>query len=137
MTITYKNLYDINKINLHDAYIENILYNHSEKNIKIRLENKWENGDYNLDFQNVLYYEMTCCDFWGSGYNVACWSILDATEIFDKLLRLEKVEKAKSFSSDPKSHTYMDLHEYFGIDILINSGDRLKIICKLIDINQF
>lgn len=31
----------------------------------------------------------------------------------------------------------MDLFEFFGIEILINSGDRLRIICKSIDVNKF
>ncbi len=30
----------------------------------------------------------------------------------------------------------MDLYDYFGIEILINSGDKLKIICKEISITE-
>lgn len=134
MIISYKNLHEIEEINLHDAYIENIIYNLSDKKISIKLESEWEKNDYNLDFLKVLYYEMTCCDFWGSGYNVICWSKLDTTEIFDKLLRLEMVENSRSRGT---SHESMDLFEFFGIEILINSGDRLTIICKSIDVNTF
>lgn len=134
MIISYKNLHEIEEINLHDAYIENIIYNLSDKKISIKLESEWEKNDYNLDFLKVLYYEMTCCDFWGNGYNVICWSKLDTTEIFDKLLRLEMVENSRSRGTSQES---MDLFEFFGIEILINSGDRLKIICKSIDVNTF
>ncbi len=80
----------------------------------------------------MLYYEMTCCDFWGCGYNVICWSKFDTTEIFDKLLRIDRIEKAESNS---ESNTIMDLSEYIGIDILLNSGDHLKIICKSVIIS--
>ena len=132
MIITNRNSYDISKISLHDAYFEDVIYNHSEKKITIKLESEWNNDNYILEFQNTLYYEMTCCEFWGGGYNVFCWNEIDTTQIFDKLLRLERVEKAESFSNDTQSH--MDLHEYFGVELLINSGDRLKIICKSINV---
>ena len=134
MIISYKNLHEIEKINLHDACIENVIYNHADKKINIKLESEWEKNDYDLDFNKVLYYEMTCCDFWGSGYNVICWSKLDTTEIFDKLLRLEIVENSCSRVTNQEP---MDLFEFFGIEILINSGDRLKIICKSINVNKF
>ena len=134
MIISYKNLHEIEKVNLHDAYIENVIYNHADKKINIKLESEWEKNDYDLDFHNVLYYEMTCCDFWGSGYNVICWSKLDTTEIFDKLLRLEIVENSRSKGANQEQ---TDLSEFFGIEILINSGDRLKIICKSINVNKF
>ena len=134
MAISYKNIHEIEKINLHDSYIENVSYNHIDKKINIKLESEWEKNDYDLDFHNVLYYEMTCCDFWGSGYNVICWSKLDTTEIFDKLLRLEMVENSRSRGTNQEP---MDLFEFFGIEILINSGDRLRIICKSIDVNKF
>ena len=62
-----------------------------------------------------------------------CWSKLDTTEIFDKLLRLEMVENSRSRGTNQES---MDLFEFFGIEILINSGDKLKIICKEIEITK-
>lgn len=133
MNISSKNLYEIEKVNLHDAYIENVIYNHSNKTINIKLESEWEKCDYILDFHNILYYEMTCCEFWGSGYNIICWSKLDTTEIFDKLLRIEMLENARSRGHKQES---MNFFEFFGIEILMNSGDKLKIICKSIDIKN-
>ena len=61
-----------------------------------------------------------------------CWLKFDTTEIFDKLLRIDRIEKAESNS---ESNTIMDLSEYIGIDILLNSGDHLKIICKSVIIS--
>lgn len=137
MIINYKNFYEIEKINLHDADFEKVNFDYYTKNIEIKLINRsWKDSNYLLDFHNVLYYEMTCCDFWGGGYNVVCWSSLDTTEIFDKLLRLERVEKAKSFNGTPEQYTFMNLSEYLGIEICINSGDKLKIVCKEIEITK-
>ena len=76
---------------------------------------------------------MVCCDFWGGGYNVDCWSRLDTTSIFDKLLRLQVIEQSRSKGT---SYSPMDLYDYFGIEILLNSGDKLKIICKEIGITE-
>ena len=42
MAISYKNRHEIEKINLHDAYIENVTYNHIDKKINIKLESEWE-----------------------------------------------------------------------------------------------
>ena len=134
MIISCNNIREIENINLHDAYIENVIYNHSNKVINVELESEWEKTDYDLSFHEVLYYEMTCCDFWGCGYNVICWSKFDTTEIFDKLLRLEIVENSRSKGANQEQ---TDLSEFFGIEILINSGDRLKIICKSINVNKF
>lgn len=137
MIINNRNLYDINQFHLHDASFNNIFFDYNNKEIIIELEGEWNDGNYTLKFHEVLYHEMTCCDFWGRGYNIVHWGVLDETEIFDKLLRLERVEKAKSFSNNPENHSYMDLHEYFGTEILINSGDRFKIICKSIQVCNF
>ena len=122
MIISCNNIREIENINLHDAYIENVIYNHSNKVINVELESEWEKTDYDLSFHEVLYYE----------YNVICWSKFDTTEIFDKLLRIDRIEKAESNS---KSNTIIDLSEYIGIDILLNSGDHLKIICKSVIIS--
>ena len=129
MYINKRNSHDIEKVSLHDAFFENIVYNNSEKTISIDFKSEWEDKNNCVIFNDVLYYEMVCCNFWGGGYNVICWTILDTTVIFDKLLRLENVEKARSYSSEPSTH------EYFGIEILVNSGDRFKIICKSINIS--
>lgn len=132
MILNIKNICDINKINLHDSLINEVIYTHSKKIITINLEGEW-GKDYVLKFYDVLYYEMTCCDFWGRGYNVVCWSKIDATGIFDKLLRLEMVENSRSRDTNQE---LMDLFEFFGIEILINSGDKLKIICKSVEVNE-
>ena len=62
MIISCNNIREIENINLHDAYIENVIYNHSNKVINVELESEWEKTDYDLSFHEVLYYEMTCCD---------------------------------------------------------------------------
>lgn len=66
MFITKKNLKELNKISLHDSVLNDIIYVHSEKKIIINLESEWEDYEYNLNFVDVLFYEMTCCDFWGA-----------------------------------------------------------------------
>ena len=86
MIISCNNIREIENINLHDAYIENVIYNHSNKVINVELESEWEKTDYDLSFHEVLYYEMTCCDFWGCGYNVICWSKFDTTAFVNKKL---------------------------------------------------
>ena len=43
------------------------------------------------------------------------------------------VENSRSRGTNQES---MDLFEFFGIEILINSGDKLKIICKEIEITK-
>ena len=133
MIITKKNINKIMDISLHDAYFEEVIYNNTYKEITIKLESEWGNVDYILEFRTVLYYEMVCCDFWGGGYNVVCWSRLDTTSIFDKLLRLQVIEQSRSKGT---SYSPMDLYDYFGIEILLNSGDKLKIICKEIGITE-
>lgn len=42
MIISCNNIREIENINLHDAYIENVIYNHSNKVINVELESEWE-----------------------------------------------------------------------------------------------
>ena len=55
MIISCNNIREIENINLHDAYIENVIYNHSNKVINVELESEWEKTDYDLSFHEVLY----------------------------------------------------------------------------------
>ena len=128
MIISCNNIREIENINLHDAYIENVIYNHSNKVINVELESEWEKTDYDLSFHEVLYYEMTCCKFWGSGHHIICCNLMNCGGMIMK----DFIEKAESNS---ESNTIMDLSEYIGIDILLNSGDHLKIICKSVIIS--
>ena len=54
MIISCNNIREIENINLHDAYIENVIYNHSNKVINVELESEWEKTDYDLSFHEVL-----------------------------------------------------------------------------------
>lgn len=71
MIISYKNSYEMKKFICMMQILQKVNFDYYTKNIKIKLINRsWDDSNYLLDFHNVLYYEMTCCDFWGSGYNV-------------------------------------------------------------------
>ena len=53
MIISYKNIREIENINLHDAYIENVIYNHSNKVINVELESEWEKTCAKTPPQNI------------------------------------------------------------------------------------
>lgn len=129
MIIDKNNLCNIEKIHLHDALFKNIIYDHLNKTITICFESEWEDVDYLFEFKNLLYYEMTCCDFWGGGFNVVSWSVSDCSGIPDKIL-------IKAQNENPESSSYMDLSDYFVIEIIINSGDKLKIFCSSVVITE-
>lgn len=134
MLINYQNLYKIQQINLHDSIFKEVRYDYFQKKIEVIVENKiWSTGNVSIEFKDVLYYEMTCCEFWGKGRSIICWSLMDTTNIYDKILRLEQVENAKSNSID---RTPMSLMEFLGSEFWMNSGDKLKIICKSIEIDD-
>lgn len=42
----------------------------------------------------------------------------------------------KAQNENPESSSYMDLSDYFVIEILINSGDKLKIFCSSVVITE-
>ena len=106
-----------------------------EKDIRVEIKKKSaETVPSSLSFQDVLYYEMTCCKFWGSGHHIICCNLMDTTNIYDKLLRLEQVEYAKSNSID---RSPMNLLEFIGVEIWLNSGDKLKVICKIFEFDDF
>ena len=135
MIVDYRNSYLINHISLHDFEFKGIKHDYEKKYIELEIKKKSaETVPSSLSFQDVLYYEMTCCKFWGSGHHIICCNLMDTTNIYDKLLRLEQVEYAKSNSID---RSPMNLLEFIGVEIWLNSGDKLKVICKIFEYDDF
>ena len=135
LIVDYRNSYLINHISLHDFEFKGIKHDYEKKYIELEIKKKSaETVPSSLSFQDVLYYEMTCCKFWGSGHHIICCNLMDTTNIYDKLLRLEQVEYAKSNSID---RSPMNLLEFIGVEIWLNSGDKLKVICKIFEFDDF
>ena len=106
MIVDYRNSYLINHISLHDFEFKGIKHDYEKKYIELEIKKKSaETVPSSFSFQDVLYYEMTCCKFWGSGPHIICCNLMDTTNIYDKLLRLEQVEYAKSIVKSNNSST--------------------------------
>lgn len=108
----------IDNVHLHDAGFLSMSYDLFKKQITLVLDcHEWESADYTLQFKDVYYHEMTGCDFWGGGYNVVSWYKCDVSDIYDKL---KLSEKCIPISFDG----------FFGVEVLFNSGDKLRILCR-------
>ena len=111
MIVDYRNSYLINHISLHDFEFKGIKHDYEKKYIELEIKKKSaETVPSSLSFQDVLYYEMTCCKFWGSGHHIICCNLMDTTNIYDKLLRLEQVEYAKIKQHRQESNEFIGIY---------------------------
>ena len=114
---------NINDVNLHDATLESMSYDIYKKQLALVLGcREWESAYYTLKFGDVLYHEMTGCEFWGGGYNVLEWHKCGVSDIYSKLKQSEKIIP-------------ISFDDCFGVELLFNSGDKLKIVCRNIEVS--
>lgn len=131
MEITFNNKEKItNGFNVHDALIANFEYQYNNRMICLDLDNSEWGYEVKIKFENVLYFEVQSCYFWGKGYNVFSWEQVDDKDIIDPLY--QKI--------DNKQNYYMELiskqNTYFATKFIMNSGDEMLIYCEKIFVEE-
>jgi len=114
---------------IHDDIVDELHFWRSSK--KLHLSVKKENGnDYSIDYLEVIGFEITSCDFWGSSPH-----ILD----FEYVEKLENTIIPALFMKNNTSSTLFcsldNQDAYFESKITFSSGDCLKVACKSINID--
>lgn len=111
---------------VHDDILEDILFKRSEKKLFISLFKQGTNKKVSIEFQNVIGFEMTNCNFWGeSPY------ILD----FEYIKNSECVLIPKLFKQKNENAAFCKLEDeskYIETVITFISGDKLRIACESI-----
>lgn len=117
------------EVYIHDDILEELKFTRSEKTICLSIlkVNKNSRKRYSIEFINVIGFEMTSCDFWGSSPHILDFEYLDNNEhtIIPNLFE-------KKYEYRDLSCNLNDKNKYIETMITFVSGDQLRIACESI-----
>jgi hypothetical protein len=126
--IDYNNKNEINNLRVHDSEFNGLCYNYKKRQISFSCKNSFFNEDFEFIFNNVIFCSMQSCSFWHGGNNILNIYLEENSAHMKQLIEIQ--------NSD------MDLYDgsylskgiiYLPIEMEINSGDKLLIICESIN----
>ncbi len=129
MKIDWNNRNEINKIYVHDCEFTGYSYDYDKRQISLQCEGNFLNLKHSFLFNNVIFTKMQSCTFWHGGDSIM-YIALEEEETELKILK--KIH-------DEKEYDLTELDEgisYLSIEMLINSGDMLLIICESVDYEE-
>lgn len=132
MVINYANKHQIDKIYLHDSVFKGFHYNYYDRQILLTCTNSYLNKIFDFKFNDVIYFKMQSCLFWTYGYNIYDIYITEFPEEF-----IKQINEIKNTKPDFYENSQVGTGtEYIAIEIMINSGDTLLIICESVDFTE-
>lgn len=131
MLINWKNKNTLDMLYVHDSIFSGYVYDYSERTIRLECHNTFLNRLFRFTFHNVVYQNLQSCAFWGAGNSILYITEIDYPEGFVTLMQLQKEKQSLYFDS------FLDkgLH-FLSVEIQVNSGDILQIVCESIVVNE-
>ena len=129
MIINYENVELIKFPYVHDAVFEGLCYNYYPKKISFSLQNTYINTTVNCILNNVLFFEMQGCSFWGGGnalYYASCYKKHDFLQRIQERVCTETTAHPNWYSISKNTH-------YIVFELIINSGDTLLVVCESVE----
>ena len=116
------------EVYIHDDILEEIFFNRTEKKLHLSILKAEESKKiFCIDFLNVIGFEMTSCDFWGSSPYIFDF---ECVENRDNVI-IPKLFKRKNNTYCPFC-SLLGQEKYFETIITFTSGDQLRIACESI-----
>lgn len=121
MVIVFENKHLIDNIQIHDCEFVGYSYDYIKRQVSISCRNIFEKRITDLIFENVIFLQLQSCSFWHGG-NAIMW--MDTCDWGEHLVNLSK-------QADGCTDSYLSQGiQYFAIELTINSGDTLLIVCE-------
>lgn len=118
--IDVTNKKDIEKLYIHDTYIENINIDYNDTIIMtIFLKN--DENCFKIVFKNIIRLDLYKLSLWGKTNNQVLEIYLENYDIKEYIQQKEKFENAQSTK---------DTDILFTVGILADNGDRISITCE-------
>lgn len=128
MHITSANKEQFDIYHYHDAWFQGFNYDYANRRITFSMEDEWEYDHFDLVFNNVIYFEAQSLSLWGGGVNLYHAHVRDELPELDKLYALR--------DKNDFGHSELDANiDFIGIELIVNSGDTLLIICESVDVD--
>ncbi len=125
-------------IYIHDSIFYKMEFNYQsrEKNIRVELETPYISGGkrYNIDFYNVIGFDMVSCDFWGKSPHILDWEPMKS----DRKVLIKRLFEEQFSDKNYNASKLANRKESDFIETLFTftSGDRLRIACEYIVIEN-
>ncbi len=129
MRIDWSNRNEMTNLNLHDCSFTGYSYDYDKRQISFHCGVGYIGMEFNVVFHNVIFSKMQSCTFWHGGDSIM-YIALEEEET--ELKTLKKIH-------DEKEYDFTKLDEgisYLSVEMSINSGDMLTIICESIDYEE-
>lgn len=122
-TISSKDIY------IHDDVVEELTFVRSEYKLTLLLSTHSANRQYTIEFSDVIGFEMSSCDFWGSSSRIYDFVVLECKE-YSVIPRLKQNQHFDSVIEPT------EVNDYIEVKIIFISGDELAVACKRIEYNK-
>ena len=123
---------DSKEVYIHDDILNELCFYRQEKRLKLIIRKFEDQNDiFTIEFINVIGFEMTSCDFWGSSHHILDFEYVEKNDntIIPKLFEIKD-------NNDYSSCTLSDQEKYIESVITFISGDQLRIACEEIVIED-
>lgn len=120
------------EVYIHDDFFNQLKFERSKKNLYLSITKRGIQGkDFIIEFVNVVGFELTSCDFWGTSPYILDFEYV---EHCDRSILPKLFEEKKHISDSGCSLT--DIKNYIESVITFKSGDRLIIACEYIILEE-
>lgn len=127
------NIINSNSFSLHDAILQKLNFNYSEKKLIIQLSvDSIPNSYLELIFLETIGFNMTSCDFWGKSPHILDFEYVESKDC--ELLSSLR-EKKTNFPYNPLCKLNED-EVFWECLFTFSSGDTLRIVCETLQIRQ-
>lgn len=118
-------------IYIHDNILKKVEYNKHKSCLEV-FTCKSTGEECILNFEKVVYFQMTACDFWGPSTNILDFEYLEPTECCAIPKLLDKSGEQDKYGVKKR----VRFNELIETRMTLCSGDQLTIVCEFIDINK-
>ena len=126
-----KEIINTRAVYIHDSIFTGFIYDYRNRQLDFTCENFYYKVRHTFVFKNVVLINMQSCSFWHSGRNILDMSSKNDSSQLEELIELQNQHQ------DLFQGSYLDRGiPYIIVEILINSGDTLQIVCESIDYNK-
>lgn len=122
---TYQNKQLISVIPIHDSEFYGYTYDYDNREITVCCNNIFTSRVIKLIFQNTILVHLQSCNFWHGGNSIMWIEVMEDTACLE-LLNEIKAEYASQVKGSQLDRNI----DYFAVELTLNSGDTLQIICE-------
>ena len=128
MNICYKNRNMLETVDIHDYSFDGFTFDYLKKMVCIECQKLPNKQKIKICFNNVILCNWQGCNFWHGGDNVMWISVEENSPQLSGLYDIQKVNGYKITALDQGI-------KYIEIELRLNSGDSLFVICQSIDVS--